>query len=278
MSFNSFIKLFIPLIILTKLRLVKYKDNNIYTGNFKTWKNAMASSVGYNSPSILENCKNSILKVKNNEAIFERDSVLLNHPEYPWPLIACLQHIALEKDNTLNLIDFGGSLGSTYFQSRTFLNHIDQLNWTIVEQKNFVDCGLEHFVDDRLNFNYTIADALKNNRPNCILLSGVLQCLEDPFKILNEVINTKTEYLLLDRTSFITGEPRLTVLRIDDTKYEASYPLWFFNEQELLAVILEKYDLLIDFDSTADGAFLTAEREKMYWKGYFLKIKKGVVG
>lgn len=274
MSFSSFLKLFTPPIVLDKLRLLKYKDNNIYTGNFKTWSDAVSDSIGYNSSSILENCKNSILKVKNDEAIFERDSVLLDRPQYAWPLIASLQHIALENNNSLNIIDFGGSLGSTYFQIRPFTKHFKQLNWTIIEQKNFVDCGLKYFSDEHLNFKYTIADALKANTPNCILLSGVLQCLEDPFKMLNEVIDTKTEYLLLDRTSFITGEPRITVLKINDNNHQVSYPLWFFNEDELLAIILKKYDLLIDFDSTADGAFLTAEKKKMYWKGYFFKIKK----
>ena len=271
---RSNIKRFIPPIVFSLIRSLNYQDNSIYSGNFKTWNDAMENSVGYSAHSILEKCKNSILKIKNNEAVFERDSVLFNEPQYPWPLIACLQHIALENRNTLKVIDFGGSLGSTYFQSKIFLEHLDQLSWTVVEQENFVECGLKNFVDNHLNFEYTITDTLNNTGPvNCMILSGVLQCLEEPFKLIDEVLNTNIKYLLLDRTSFITGEPRLMVLKINDIGQKASYPLWFFNEEELLVAITSKYDLLTEFDSTADGTFKNAENETMYWKGYLFKIK-----
>ena len=56
----------------------------------------------------------------------------------------------------LSVLDFGGSLGSTYYQNKKFLDSLDDVSWNIVEQKHFVDAGKEDFEDERLRFSYDI--------------------------------------------------------------------------------------------------------------------------
>ncbi len=58
-------------------------------------------------------------KVVAGEAVYERDSVVFDHLEYAWPLLACLLQIAAER-RSLRVIDFGGSLGSSWRQNRRF--------------------------------------------------------------------------------------------------------------------------------------------------------------
>lgn len=91
-----------------------------FFGNFSTRKDAVNASTGYNSDEIIKKVKESLLKVKSGEAIYERDSVLFDKINYSWPLLAGLLWIASQKADRLNLIDFGGSLGSSYFQNRKF--------------------------------------------------------------------------------------------------------------------------------------------------------------
>ena len=82
-----------------------------FSGNYSTWEEAKASSEGYDSGSILDKVKEALLKVKNGQAVYERDSVLFDEIEYSWPLLAALLWISSRHDNRLNLVDFGGSLG-----------------------------------------------------------------------------------------------------------------------------------------------------------------------
>ena len=121
------------------------------------------------------------MKVKNGEAVYERDSVLFDEIEYAWPGLAGLMWSRLRCGGTLNVLDFGGSLGSTYFQNRAFLSVLPGVRWNIVEQSRHVETGKAWFEDDRLRFYPDIADCLADTQPNVVLLSNVLQYLEHPY-------------------------------------------------------------------------------------------------
>jgi putative methyltransferase (TIGR04325 family) len=72
------------------------------------------ASTGYDSEIILEKTRDALLKVKNGEAAYERDSVLFDEIQYAWPLLTSLMWVAAQAKGILNVLDFGGSLGTTY--------------------------------------------------------------------------------------------------------------------------------------------------------------------
>jgi len=111
--------------------------------DFATWEEAKKKSGGYEAESILQKVKESLLKVKNGEAVYERDSVIFDKIEYSWELLAFLMWVAAQNGGKLNLIDFGGSFGSTYFQNKKFLEKLTNVSWNIVEQQNYVKVGLD---------------------------------------------------------------------------------------------------------------------------------------
>ena len=245
-----------------------------WTGNYKNWQEAISESKGYDDAIILETVRNAILKVKNGEAPYERDSVLFDKIQHNWPLLSCLQQIAINKGNELNLIDFGGSLGSTYFQNRQFLNSLNNVSWTVVEQPNFVECGQKEISDKQLKFHFTIDDVMKKSEIDVLLASGVIQCLDKPYEWLNQFLEYNFEYLIIDRTAFIEGEKdRLTVQSVPPQIYDASYPSWFLNEKKFLSYILNKYILLADFESFADEVSFMEDGARCYRKGFFFKRK-----
>ena len=65
-------------------------------GNYNSWEAALAASTGYDSELILEKTRTALLKVKNGEAIYERDSVLFNEVQYASPLLSGLMWIAVQ--------------------------------------------------------------------------------------------------------------------------------------------------------------------------------------
>ena len=245
--------------------------NRMWEGSFETWDKAVSSTNGYDSQIILEQVRDSLLKVKNGEAVYERDSVLFDKIQYSWPLLACLENIALENNNSLHLIDFGGSLGSSYFQNRHFFQGLRSFNWVVVEQKHFVDSGKIDFEDSFLKFEYSIEDALKNQDVHCLLLSSVLQYLPDPITWMSKFCDYDFDYIIIDRTGFISEKANvLTIQSVPAEIYNASYPCWFFNENEFLKTFADKYILITDFaDSFASP--ISVNGSEGYWKGFYFK-------
>lgn len=242
-----------------------------FQGNYANWEEAKKASTGYDSDVILNKVKDALLKVKSGEAAYERDSVLFDKIQYSWPLLAGLLWIALQNRNKLNLIDFGGSLGSSYYQNRKFLLHLDELCWNIVEQEKFVECGKRYFEDEHLKFYYSLDDCLKDQHPDTILFSSVIQYLENPFDLLAEVISKGFSYIIFDRTPFLEkGNDRLTIQKVPPEIYPASYPAWFFNMDKFLAFFYPNYDLVAEFNALAGIIDLGDERAQD--KGFiFLK-------
>jgi putative methyltransferase (TIGR04325 family) len=227
-------------------------DNRVYSGNYKTWEEARKTCDGYDSDLILNKVRDALLKVKNGEAVYERDSVLFDKVHYSWPLLAGLLWVASRNGNRLNLVDFGGSLGSSYFQNRKLLAHLHELKWNIVEQTKFVECGKRYFEDEHLKFYYAVDDCLKEQHADTILLSSVIQYLEKPYDLLNDVKRKGFKYIIVDRTAFLdTGDDRITVQKVPPEIYQSSYPAWFFNRARFLNFFSETYELIVEFDALA---------------------------
>jgi len=255
--------------ILKNLREKNVKKNkSCFLGEYLTWEEAKKFSTGYDSSIILDKVKNSLLKVKNGEAVYERDSVLFDKVQYPWPLLANLLWIASKNNNNLNVIDFGGSLGSTYFQNINYLKHLNCLRWNIVEQKSFVDCGKKFFEDENLKFFYSINECLEIQKPDVIILSSVLQYLEQPYDFLEELINYNFKYIIFDRTFVLEIEKdkiMVQVVPLNIYNDNVSYPCWFFSLKKFLGFFHENYRLISDFEDYA-GCKET--------KGFFFECKK----
>lgn len=249
MGLKSFIKLFCPPILINIARYLL--GNQIrFKGNYETWAQAQNDATGYDGNLIFQKVKEATLKVVSGDAVYERDSVCFYEKDYRWPLISCLMFISSNQNNQLRIVDFGGALGSLYFQHKFFLSSLNQLNWSVVEQQHFVEYGKNYLQNDQLRFHATLDEAIKNTNSNTILLSSVLQYIENPQKLLKEVARLGFKYILIDRTPFITSDKdRLTVQIVPDSIYAASYPAWFFSTLKFNNLMHELgYRFVCNFD------------------------------
>lgn len=251
------------------LRLAARKNRISWSGAYRTWEDAVRVSSGYSVPAILEKVHDAALRVKRGEAAFERDSVVFATPEYSWPLLAILLWIASLSDGRLRLIDFGGSLGSSYFQHRPLLSGLKEIKWFVVEQSHFVACGKAEFEDERLRFCNTINECLAEGPIHAVLLSSVLPYLEAPYRLLDEIFSHNPRHIVIDRTPFLLSgdEDRLTVQRVPAAIYPASYPAWFFNQKKFEAFVQKKYRILASFP-TLDRADIPSR-----YLGVLLELK-----
>jgi len=225
-----------------------------YSGNYLKWDDAATACEGYDSEIIFEKVKTAVLAVKSGDAACERDSVLFDKIVYSWPMLASLMYAAAYCKGNLHVVDFGGSLGSSYFQNKKFLKSLN-LHWSIVEQPKFVAFGQQVLQNDQLKFYPTLHEASAAMATDLVLLSSVLQYLENPYAILDEIANISPKFILIDRTPFSLDEKEtIKIQNVPTSIYKASYPIRFIPQSTLLSY-LEKigYNVLEKFDSDIDG-------------------------
>jgi len=170
--------------------------------------------------------------------------------QYSWPVTAGLMWAAAKNGGRLSVLDFGGALGSSYFQHRKFLAELDDVSWSVVEQEHFVQAGREHIQDDRLSFYETIDLCVKVCKPNVILLSSSIQYLGEPYSIIDDLIATGANAFLFDRTPFGDFEKdKILVQHVPDEVYTASYPIRVFSESSLFPFVNNRLYLVESFVS-----------------------------
>ena len=112
------LKDFIPPIAVRKLTGLMYG----WTGNYKKWEDAEKKCSGYDSDIIINKVRDSLLKVKNGEAVFERDSVLFDKVQYSFPLLSALSQVALRSNSKLNGLNNIHSLQELW-------NHVEKITF-----------------------------------------------------------------------------------------------------------------------------------------------------
>ncbi len=249
---KSVLKSLLPPVLVDGLRKIRGWENQVrFSGDYGSWAEALRNSRGYDAHEILAATHRAMVKIRNGEAVFERDSVLLDRPEPPFPLICGLLRAASRSSGRLSVLDFGGALGSTYYQCRRFLDTVPQVRWSVVEQPAHVACGQAEFSSEHLRFYSSIEECLANERPNVLVLSCVLQYLPAPHEFLQGILGHRIPALIVDRVAFLAEDrDRLTVQQVPDNIYPASYPAWFFSRSRFLKQFSSGYTLIHGFPGT----------------------------
>jgi putative methyltransferase (TIGR04325 family) len=268
---GSLAKDWLPAAILRRVRHLPVGGIR-FEGNYATWEEAAARCTGYDAAPILAKVLDATLKVKRGEAVFERDSVLFDEIEYVWPVTAALMWAAAQSGGRLDVLDFGGSLGSSYFQNRAFLTGLSQVRWSVVEQAHYVEAGCQNVQDESLRFYSSIDDCLAENKPNVLLLSSVLQYLPEVLQIIKSINDSCATTLIIDRTPF-NNEPtdKICVQKVPASIYKASYPMRVFSLCDFFES-LTQWQVVAKIASP-EGSLTTKAGLNINFQGYIFKRK-----
>jgi putative methyltransferase (TIGR04325 family) len=175
----------------------------------------------------------------------------------------------------LHVVDFGGAFGINYFQNQRFLKESLSISWQIVEQEKFVKIGKQHFETGELRFSKGEEDISAFQNVNCLIFSGVLQYLENPYHILGSWIAKGIPFILIDRTTFIKGPvQRLTLQTIPANDSQKSFPCWLFNTSEFLTKFADQYELIADFPGHGEQSSFLEDGTAFEWKGFLFQRRK----
>jgi len=241
-----------------------------WSGDYPDWQTASSKCDNYSAPVILEKVKSATLKVKSDQAVYERDSVLFAEIEYSWPLLAGLMWIAAKTKGRLYVTDFGGALGSSFFQNRIFLNSLKDVQWNVVEQPSFVTCGNQFIAEGPLQFFHSVTDCLaKSGEQDVLLLSCVLPYLDNPAKVLGDFIQNRFPYIIIDNTYFnYERRDRICIQRVPPEIYEASYPCWFLDYEKTRKMLEKEYTIVAEYKN---DSVIRLDSRKIQYQGLILK-------
>ena len=158
---------------------------------------------------------------------------------------------------SLRVMDFGGSLGSSYFQCRRFFPSRVRVEWSVVEQQDYVECGRHEFATDELVFFTDVDSCLQARRPDVLLLSSVLPYVERPYTLLETLVKKEFSTIIVDKTPFVPAgaNDRLMVQKAEPDIYDATYPAWILDKGRFLAFMGEHYDCLSEFGGIGDRGY-----------------------
>jgi len=228
-----YLKLILPNFIIRNINKL-FKRDIRFVGNYRNWKDADDHSLGYNNKKIFLKSRESFLKVISKEAKYERDSVLFYSESINDPLINILNKIQKQKAACLNVLDFGGSFGSTYFQNYSVLKNKNKFNWAIVEQEKIVKYAKKFKLENNLSFHLSIKNYMTKQKPDVVLFSSVIQYLEYPYKVIYYLFKNKIKNIFFLKTPFFKNKELIKVQIVPKHIYDASYPIRIFNESNFL--------------------------------------------
>jgi putative methyltransferase (TIGR04325 family) len=249
-------------------------DQIYFDGDYASWNEASKQCANPDTGQVLEKVLAGTLKIQRREPLNEKDA-FFGRPQYNLGLMCSLLSAAIHSDKRLNVLDFGGSLGISYFNSSEFLQDVSALSWSVVEVPKLVEAGRKHLQSDELRFYETVEECLRDNAPNIIVLSGVLQYLPDPWETLNNLLQIGAPYMFIDRTGTIDSDrDRLTVQHVPEWIYRYDQPAWFLSETKLLsAIAFANYTCLLDFVS---GYGYELPGAKILLKGFLCRATSSV--
>jgi putative methyltransferase (TIGR04325 family) len=244
-----------------------------FSGRPVNWTEAQEMSTGYSTKDIFEHVLKATRTVVSGGARYERDSVLFDDQDFPFPVLAALLRVAAMDAGNITVLDFGGSLGSSYRQCRPFFERVARVDWWVVEQPAIVAAGRNEFTTSELHFAERTADVPLISPGTVILASSVLQYIENPYSIIEEFGRLPARHLLIDRTPLSReSTDRLCVQHVPKHIYKATYPCWILSHQRLVSLLSQRWRILSDF-LCPDGPMHTDDGMQFEYRGLILEKK-----
>jgi len=240
------------------MRLFKKKQKHGWFKSKLSWEDTKKQCVGYDDRKIAIKSFNNSKKSSSGELL-------------PYAIISELQFIARNKSE-LNILDFGGGFGNLFNQVSRYLPDI-KINWNIVEQESYVELGSANVPD--VNF-YSSIDQVKD-KVDVVIASGVLQYLQDPRDVINQLLNLNPEHIIIDRLPVFLKKQRedtITIQKVPEEIYgfDASYPCWIFNEEDILKDFTKNYKMNARFYSHQDCRNnVVVDKSGVDFMGYYFK-------
>jgi putative methyltransferase (TIGR04325 family) len=183
-------------------------------------------------------------------------------------LIICSIYGQNSISNDVKILDFGGAAGHHYFLVRSVIPKETKLKWAVVETPAMASLCAGVFSSDELYFVSDITEAkVLLGCVDIVHTSGALQCVDDPVKYINKLVETDADQIVLNRLGLTKG--RQDIITVHESLLSDNgpgplppgiknrtvrYPFTFPGQDRIFGPILKKYTLNLAVDDSS-GAF-----------------------
>jgi len=185
--------------------------------------------------------------------------------ENDYPVLFWLNDL-LGDDTTV--FDFGGNVGTHYFQYKKYLRYGNSLKWIVCDLPQIVKVGRDNNNEPNLLFTEIFLEA---NRIDILLASGSIQYIEKFAEMIGS-LEQKPTHLLLNRLPLYNGEQFVTL----QNGGEVFYPQYVFNKGDFISS-LEKigYEVKDQWKDLSGGCFIPFNPKKSlkHYYGLYLTLK-----
>ncbi|MDB0022452.1 methyltransferase, TIGR04325 family [Flavobacteriaceae bacterium] len=208
-----------------------------------SWDHALKNSHNYNQDKLVNNIFLSTQNVLKKKYKYESDGINFNNLNIDHNFLESLKK-CIKTDNTI-LLDFGGSLGTTFFKYHDLISKNKLIEWFIIEQEKIFEKSKILNFPINLKFFKNIDEI--QVKPDIILLGSVLQYIEHHNKLLTKLISLKPNYVFIERTIFSINN--LEPIYIQENYFnfkKTSYPVRAISLKLLIKFMLKANYIVVN--------------------------------
>jgi putative methyltransferase (TIGR04325 family) len=252
-------------------RLIRY-NSSMWSGSYPDWETAALSCRTTTLEGQLCAYERALTAVLDGQALFERDSLLQHRPVTCWPLMLALRDLQACGTFRPIVLDYGGGLGSVYFQHRAWWSASRPVTWNVVELPQVAAIGRRLVQDPQLNFFDSLEKAVQHQPPDLIVAAGILPMVARPEALLDTLASLGARWLYLDRipVSHRNGKTLIARQVVPSNVYESESPFWFFDECKWLKQLSSRFVLVGQSLSDWDDP-VWVQGYHYQWRGYLLR-------
>jgi putative methyltransferase (TIGR04325 family) len=205
-----------------------------------SWNTALAKSIGYESSSVVGPVIEAARQLRND--CQEAALATSRYHQVASGMLCCIAQYDLKKNQPIRVLDFGGGSADYFFQFEKFVPHIS-FEWTVLETPALAEAMQRDLGHDHANLRWVDSFEKTSESYDVVLCSSVLQYVEKPFEVLDQLVK-KSQFLILNRLPLVdTAEHFVAVQRIVTKRKRGSYPAHFFSESKFMQD-LSQYGLI----------------------------------
>jgi putative methyltransferase (TIGR04325 family) len=236
---KAFIKLFLPPILIRLIRLIRFsksKPNLLYAP--AGWDTALKNSSGWNSSQAVGiekqrwelYCK--ALKSPGPLAFMhehDKPTELRDGYHHRNITFAYVLALAALKKEKISILDYGGSLGHTYYYAKAVLPDYINIDFHCKEVPLLVKVAKQL----NPNIEWYSDDSCLNKKYDLVIVNGILQYTKDYRDLLQKIVNCVDGYLFLGHLPLVNNRGFVALQR----RYGVEMLHYQFDRNELLSQI-----------------------------------------
>ncbi len=203
---------------------------DIWEGVYKSFREVPARGPGVTGERWIQQSLRTITSYRELAQRGKSLPAVTQYRESLLPLVAALVHY---QRGSVRILDVGGAIGFTYYQALHGLPRPEHFEFHVVEVEAVCQAGKECFKNERNIFFHSSLPKERELSFDVVHLGSSLQYIEKWETMLSDLCRLEAKYFLF--TDLPAGD--IPTFATAQNYYESAIAAWFFNIDEVIAVM-----------------------------------------